>query len=106
MMKKLAVLALLNDMTMSAAVNYAKLGDDWPDDSSISDNKCGGDYQSPINLISSVETVSYQDDKFFKHYEDLESNAVFTYKTKWLGDKFTAQVDFAPPVSEDVSTWK
>lgn len=50
MLKQLAVSALLGHLSHGKVVNYASLGDDWPEDKTISNNECSGDYQSPINL--------------------------------------------------------
>ena len=91
MLKSLTLLALLGGVSHAKVVNYMQLGDDWPADSSYTDNMCAGDYQSPINLKSDVEKVKFEDDNFFKHYEDLNSlEQSYQFKTTWLGDKFTA----------------
>jgi carbonic anhydrase len=106
MLKSLTLLALFGHVSHAKVVNYMQLGDDWPTDTSYTDNMCAGEYQSPINLRSDFEEVKFEDDKFFKHYEDLETSSVFTYQTNWLADKFTAQVGFAPAVEDSILKWK
>lgn len=109
MLKHLTFLALMGRASCAGGVtNYASLGDDWPTDSSIADNECAGDYQSPIDLQSNFTKVPYKDDNFFKHYEDLDSaHDGFAHKTAWLAGGFTTKISFKGTLAaKDVSTWK
>lgn len=76
MLRNVSYMALIGRVfSAGGAVNYMQLGDDWPTDSTIDNNECAGDFQSPIDLRSNFTTVKYEDDKFFKHYEDLDAAA-------------------------------
>lgn len=91
MLKSIALIALLGGRVYGASgpVNYAQLGKDWPTDTDIKDNKCGGDYQSPIDLKTDLDKIKHADENFFKHYEDLSSNTFYQYKNTWLKDPYT-----------------
>ena len=71
-------------------VDYAKHGADWKED------QCkDGAYQSPIDLKDDFDNVYYEDDKFFKHYEDMDSaHDVTEYKVTWLDNEFTTMTEF------------
>ena len=86
-----------------AAVDYAKHGSDWEQD------MCkDGDYQSPIDLKSDLANVYYEDDKFFKHYEDMDAtHDAETYKTTWSADEFTTETKFKTTIlAPEVSKWR
>lgn len=84
------------------ATDYTKHGDDWAVD------QCAGDYQSPIDLKTDFENTYYEDDKFFKHYEDLDTlHDGFEYKSTWMPNDFTVKVGLKTTVAAPlVSKWR
>ena len=45
MLRNVSYMALIGRVfSAGGAVNYMQLGDDWPTDSSISNNECAGDF--------------------------------------------------------------
>jgi len=81
-MFKQILLATMATFTSAAPTDYRTLGANWGDTYPLCKT---GSYQSPIDLSTKAKKVPYKEDRFFKHYEDVE-----TAKTSWLGPKYTA----------------
>ena len=82
----LPILAAVITSNNAAYIDYSQLGKNWPQ--AFPNSECGGDYQSPIDLKTDAPKISFEDDKYFKHYEDMD-----TTKINWLNEKFTTNID-------------